>query len=439
MNLDLDLDPLNALAERIRVKRARIAVVGLGYVGLPLLIAAGNAGFETLGFDIDRDKIERLRSGRSYIVDVSDSDVASAVFGEFSSDPAVLTRADVLIICVPTPLTDRTPDLSMVRAAAELVAKHLQRGRLVVLESTTYPGTTEEVLRPILEMGSGLTAGKDFALGYSPERIDPGQSIHRVENTPKIVAGFTQRCRDLATSFYSQFVREVVTTSTTREAEMAKLIENTYRQVNIALVNELAVMAHEMDVDIWEALQAASTKPFGYMPFWPGPGVGGHCISIDPSYLSWRADQQMGQRIEFIEHANDVNNSMPKYVVSRIAEALNDSGKAVKGSRVLCVGVAYKAGVNDLRESPALIVAERLASRGAVVSYHDPFVPTVKIRGRELESTPLEDEVLESLDCVAILTPHPGVDVRMLVRSSQLVFDARGVTAGLDARNVVRL
>jgi UDP-N-acetyl-D-glucosamine dehydrogenase len=284
-----------------------------------------------------------------------------------------------------------------------------------------------------------LTAGEDFALGYSPERIDPGQSTNRVDNTPKIVAGLTRRCRDLATSLYSQFVREVVTTSTMREAEMAKLIENTFRQVNIALVNELAIMAHEMDVDIWEALQAASTKPFGYMPFWPGPGVGGHCISIDPSYLSWRADQQLGQRIEFIEHANDVNNRMPKYVVSRIAEALNDAGKALKGSRILCVGLAYKAGVNDLRESPAMIVAERLLSSGAVVAYHDPFVPEVSIHGRRLESAPLTPEELESQDCVAILTPHPGLDVTMVVRSSQLVFDSRGVTAGLDARNVVRL
>jgi UDP-N-acetyl-D-glucosamine dehydrogenase len=230
-----------------------------------------------------------------------------------------------------------------------------------------------------------------------------------------------------------------VTTSTMREAEMAKLIENTFRQVNIALVNELAIMAHELDVDIWEALQAASTKPFGYMAFWPGPGVGGHCISIDPSYLSWRADQKLGRRIEFIEHANDVNNRMPNYVATRIGEALNEAGKALKGSRILCIGIAYKAGVNDLRESPALLVAERLAARGAEVSYHDPFVPEVTIRGRRLESISLNQDILEGQDCVAILTPHPGLDVRLVIRSSQLVFDARGCTSGLEARNVSKL
>jgi UDP-N-acetyl-D-glucosamine dehydrogenase len=439
MSIEIGVDPLLVLAERIRSKQARIAVVGLGYVGLPLLLTAGNAGYETLGFDVNHEKIEQLRSGRSYIVDVSDSEVASAVFGEFSADPAVLSRADVMVICVPTPLTDRTPDLSMVRAAAGVVGRHLQPGRLVVLESTTYPGTTEEIMRPILEGASGLEAGKDFALAYSPERIDPGQSTRRLENTPKIVAGLSPRCRELATSFYSHFVREVVTTSTMREAEMAKLIENTFRQVNIALVNELAIVAHDMDVDIWEALQAASTKPFGYMPFWPGPGVGGHCISIDPSYLSWRADQQIGHRIEFIEHANDVNNRMPKYVASRIGEALNEAGKALKGSRILCIGIAYKAGVNDLRESPSLLVAEHLVSKGAEISYHDPFVPRVDISGLEYGSNALEEAVLEAQDCVAILTPHPGLDVRRVLRSSPLVFDARGVTAGIDATNVVRL
>ncbi|MFL5798044.1 MAG: nucleotide sugar dehydrogenase [Actinomycetota bacterium] len=439
MTLELGLDPLIELAERIRTRRARVAVVGLGYVGLPLLVSVADAGFPTLGFDADPEKIGLLQEGRSFIVDVTDYDVASVEHGRFSTDAAILTDADVILICVPTPLTDHAPDLSSVRRAAADVGRFLKPGRLVILESTTYPGTTEEVVRPILESHSGLEVGSEFALGFSPERIDPGQASHRLVNTPKIVAGVTDRCRDLAVSFYSHFVSDVVTTSSPREAEMAKLIENTFRQVNIALVNELAIMARGMGVDIWEALQAASTKPFGYMPFWPGPGVGGHCISIDPSYLSWKAGQQLGYRIGFIEHANEVNNRMPDYVVARIGEALNEAGKPLKGSRLLCIGVAYKPGVDDLRESPSLEVAERLAGRGARVAYHDPLVPRVELAGEERRSEWLTEEVLEGQDCVVILTAHPGLDVRMVVRHAPLVFDARGITAGLDAPNVVRL
>jgi UDP-N-acetyl-D-glucosamine dehydrogenase len=439
VTLELGLDPLTELAERIRSKQARVAVVGLGYVGLPLLLSAANAGFRTLGYDADPEKVGLLQNGRSYIVDVTDSDVASVEQGLFSTQPAILSDADVVLICVPTPLTDHAPDLSQVRRAAEDVGRHLRPGTLVVLESTTYPGTTDEILLPMLESHSGLTVGRHFALGYSPERIDPGQSSHRLDNTPKIVAGMTDRCRDLAVSFYSHFVRDIVITSTPREAEMAKLVENTFRLVNIALVNELAIMARGMGVDIWEALQAASTKPFGYMPFWPGPGVGGHCISIDPSYLSWKAGQQLGYRVGFIEHANEVNNRMPEYVVARIGEALNEAGKPLKGSKVLCIGVAYKPGVDDLRESPSLDVADRLADRGADVAYHDPLVPLVELRGTELRSEPLSDEVLERQDCVVILTAHPGLDLRMIIGRAPLVFDARGVTAGIDASNVVRL
>ncbi|MGZ4131982.1 MAG: nucleotide sugar dehydrogenase, partial [Actinomycetota bacterium] len=349
-----------------------------------------------------------------------------------------LAGADVIVLCLPTPLADGAPDLTMVRDAAETVAAHLTAGTLVILESTTYPGTTEELLRPILET-SGLLAGRDFALGYSPERIDPGRSSHSIHETPKIVSGLTERCRDLAVSFYSTFVQTVVTTSSPREAEMAKLIENTYRQVNIALVNELAVMAKDLDVDIWEALQAAATKPFGYQPFWPGPGVGGHCISIDPTYLSWRAGQQLGYRVGFIEHANEVNNRMPDYVCTRIAEALNDAGKPVRGSTVLGVGVAFKAGVDDLRESPAVQVLEALAAKGASIAYHDPFVGTTTIGGADLASVPLDAAALGAYDLVVILTAHPQVDVHALVQHARLVFDARGATVGIDAPHVVRL
>src|SRR3954471_4927202 len=404
MTLELGIDPLNELAERIRTKQARVAVVGLGYVGLPLLVSVANAGFQTVGFDADPEKIGLLREGHSYIVDVTHYDVASVDRGLFTTDSSVLAEADVVLICVPTPLTDHAPDLSLVRRAAEDVGRRLRPGRLVVLESTTYPGTTEEILRPSLESHSGLEAGRQFALGYSPERIDPGQTSHRLENTPKIVAGLTDRCRDLTASLYAHFVRDIVTTATPREAEMAKIVENTFRQVNIALVNELAIMAKEMGVDIWEALQAASTKPFGYMPFWPGPGVGGHCISIDPSYLSWRAGQQLGYRVGFIEHANEVNNRMPDYVAARVADMLNHAGKAVNGSRVLGVGVAFKAGVDDLRESPALEVVDRLVRRGADVGYHDPLVSTVELRDTAIESQRLSESVLEDQDCVVILT-----------------------------------
>jgi nucleotide sugar dehydrogenase len=364
----------------------------------------------------------------------------SALESRFDSDPATLLDAEIMVICVPTPLKHHAPDLSLVENASREVGRHLRPGCLVVLESTTYPGTTEELVRPILERASGLQAGCDFALAYSPERIDPGQDEYRLSNTPKIVAGLTDGCRDIATSFYAQFVREVVTTSTPREAEMAKLIENTYRQVNIGLVNELAIFARTLGVDIWEALQAAATKPFGYQPFWPGPGVGGHCIAIDPSYLSWRIGQQLGYGVRVIDHANEVNNRMPEYVVSRIGESLNEAGRAIRGSKVLGLGVSYKAGVDDQRESPSLTVLWRLAQRGAEVSYHDPYVPSIcRPGGGSLDSQELTQDLVASKDCVVILTAHPDIDYRMIVSHARLVFDCRGVTLGTNAPNVVRL
>ena len=435
----LDVDPLDLLAAKIREREATAAIVGLGYVGLPLLLGIAGAGYPVIGVDVDDDKIASLAAGRSHIVDISDSEIAALDQARFVDNPASLAEADVIVLCLPTPLTDGAPDLTMVLTAAEDAARFLKAGTLVVLESTTYPGTTEELLRPILE-STGLRAGIDFALAYSPERIDPGNYRERgLATTPKVVAGLTERCRELATSFYSQFVQQVVTTSTPREAEMAKLIENTYRQVNIALVNALAILANDLGVDIWEALHAAATKPFGYMPFWPGPGVGGHCISIDPTYLSWRAGQQLGYRVEFIEHANEVNNRMPDYVVKRVTEALNHAGKPVKASKILGIGVAFKAGVDDLRESPSLEVLEKLAKLGADVTFHDPFVATVDIAGSSLESAPLARETLAEQDCVVILTAHQGIDWLALIQVALLVFDARGVTNGLDAPNVVRL
>jgi UDP-N-acetyl-D-glucosamine dehydrogenase len=435
---DVRIDPLDVLAARLREKEAVVGVVGLGYVGLPLLLAVSGAGFSAVGVDCDAEKVNTLKSGRSYLADVPDSEVADLPEVGFATEPSTLAEAEVILLCLPTPLTDGTPDLTMVSEATRDVARNLAPGRLVILESTTYPGTTEELVRPILE-SSGLVAGKDFALAYSPERIDPGQHDYGLDNTPKIVAGITDRGRDLATSFYGHFVREIVSTSTPREAEMAKLIENTFRQVNIALVNELAVLARELGVDIWEALQAASTKPFGYMPFWPGPGVGGHCISIDPSYLSWRAEMQLGYRSGFIEHANEVNNRMPDYVVARLGEALNDAGKPIRGSRILAVGIAYKAGVDDRRESPAVTVLQSLLGKGAVISFHDPLITQLKLGESEFFSQPLDDATVATQDCVLILTAHTGIDYRQLTRTALLVFDARGVTSGMDAPNVVRL
>jgi UDP-N-acetyl-D-glucosamine dehydrogenase len=431
-------EPLEALAERIHARHATVAVVGLGYVGLPLMMAIRDAGFPVIGVDAQSERIESLASGRSYIVDVTDSDVDGLAPETLSTDPTALLAADVILICVPTPLADHSPDLSMVRDAAADVSDNLLAGRLVVLESTTYPGTTEEEVLPILEK-SGLTLGEDFALAYSPERIDPGQRDHRVDNTPKIVGGVTERCRELATSFYGEFVREVVGTSSPREAEMAKLVENTFRQVNIALVNELAILARELGVDIWEALEAASTKPFGYMAFWPGPGVGGHCISIDPSYLSWRSGQRLGYRIGFIEHANEVNNRMPEYVVSRLGEALNDAGKPIRGARIFVIGAAYKAGVDDPRESPAIAVMERLAAKGAELSYNDPRLATVHVGGRTLRSQPVADDAVARADCVLILTSNDDLDVRQLASLGTMVFDTRGVTRSLNHANIVRL
>jgi UDP-N-acetyl-D-glucosamine dehydrogenase len=432
------VDPLDRLAERLRSGTATAGVVGLGYVGLPLLTTIHDAGFHVLGIDRDEEKIARLAGGVSPIADVTDAQVAGLEEGTFSAEPAPLADADVIVLCLPTPLTDGSPDLTMVLTAAEDVARYLRPGKLVVLESTTYPGTTEELLRPILE-STGLLAGRDFALGYSPERMDPGQSVNTLENTPKVVAGLTERCSELVAAFYGRFVKHVVEAKSPREAEMAKLVENTFRQVNIALVNELAILAHDLDVDIWEALRVAATKPFGYLAFWPGPGVGGHCIAIDPTYLSWRAGQQLGYRIRSIEHANEVNNRMPAYVVSRIGEALNDAGKPIKGSRILALGVAYKAGIEDLRESPSLGVIEGLLRKGAELSYADAYVSSIWVGGQELRSVQLDPPTLAEMDCAVILTAHADVDYEEIVRTVPLVFDARGVTTGMNADNVVRL
>ena len=441
--------PLDQLLERLDRRQAVVGVVGLGYVGLPLLVAAGAEGFDVVGVDADRAKVASLKAGNSPVVDVSADDMRWVERGQFSADSRVLIAADVVVVAVPTPLRDGTPDLTLVSAAMADVADVLRPGQLVVLESTTYPGTTEELVRPILER-SGLRAGTDFWLAYSPERIDPGTG-RTLRATPKLVSGLGPDDTAAAVAFYGTLVDEVVTTSSPRQAEAAKLIENIFRQVNIALVNELATIAPAVGVDIWEALDAAATKTFGYMPFWPGPGVGGHCIAVDPSYLSWRVEQQLGFGIGFIEHARTVNNRMPTYVAGRVAEALNGVGKALSGSRVVVLGLSYKPGVDDVRESPALAVLQRLIAAGADCVYHDPYVTSAVVAGRRstdfiradepvrLQSQPVTTELLATADCALILTAHPEIDYGHVVAASPLVFDAVGVTRDRRASHVVLL
>jgi len=425
------------LTDKIDSHLATVAVVGLGYVGLPLLVAAATEGFRVIGVDTDPGKVRALPEGRSYVQDVTDDELHALHELRVTNNNVVLRGADVILIAVPTPLVEGAPDLSLVQRAAEDVAEVLRPGQLVVLESTTYPGTTEEVVRPVLE-GSGLKAGRDFALAYSPERIDPG-SGRRLRTTPKIVAGVTPEDTRLVELFYRQLVDDVVVTARPRDAEMAKLIENTFRQVNIALVNELATIAPALCVDIWAALEAAATKPFGYLPFWPGPGVGGHCIAIDPSYLSWRVEQRLGFGLGFVHHARSVNNRMPGYVASRVSEALNDAGKAVKGSRVLAVGVAYKPGVPDMRESPALLVVQQLYAAGATIAFTDADVGRLHLDGDEVESSELSPDLLAKQDCVVLLAAPASIDIDSVIANAPLVFDAQGLTRGMHANNVVRL
>lgn len=440
------------LAGRIEARTATIAVVGLGYVGLPLLIASADQGFKTIGYDADEGKIASLCRRHSYVGDVADEQLARIERAVFTADPTALRSADVIIVAVPTPLRGGMPDLGPLTTAGAAISAALAPGQLVILESTSYPGTTQEIFQPLLE-ASGLQAGRDFALAYSPERIDPG-SGRTLRQVPKIVAGVTPEDTEIAALFYETIVDQVVRTKTPREAEMAKLIENTFRQVNIALVNELATIAPALGVDLWAALDAAATKPFGYMPFWPGPGVGGHCIAIDPSYLSWKVEQQMGFGIGFVEHARAVNNRMPAHVVGRIAEALNDRGSTLRGARLLILGLSYKPGVGDVRESPALSVLQRLLATGADCEYHDPHLPVVCVGGRratdlvrgEPHDPPLSmrsvlptTTLIQQADCVVILTAHPEVDYREIVANARLVFDAVGVTRGQRASNVVLL
>jgi UDP-N-acetyl-D-glucosamine dehydrogenase len=435
----LQVETPQSLAEqlhsRIQLRTARIGVIGLGYVGLPLAETFAWGGYPVVGFDIDADKVQKLMAGKSYIGHIASARIAELVgSGRFqaTTDPACFEEVDAIIICVPTPLTEaREPDLSCIVSTAQTIRPHLRRGHLVVLESTTYPGTTEDLLRPILEE-SGLVAGRDFFLAFSPEREDPGNANFSTRTIPKVVGGFNPASRDLAVALYSPIVEGVVPVSSTHVAEACKILENTYRAVNIALVNELKVVFDAMGIDVWEVIAAARTKPFGFQAFYPGPGLGGHCIPIDPFYLTWAA-RKHGIHTRFIELAGEVNTSMPQYVIQRVAEALNEQGKPIKGSRVCVLGVAYKKDVDDPRESPAFPILEMLQRRGAVVSYNDPHVPalpTMRHHNIRLRSQALTREFVAEQDCLVIVTDHSAYDYQWLVEHAALIVDTRNATAG---------
>ncbi len=412
-----------------------VGVIGLGYVGLPLAVAFAEAGQRVIAVDIDRAKVDAIQAGESYIEDISSERLAGVrdkiVAG---TDWAPLAEADAVLICVPTPLTpNREPDLSALLSAGQALAEVVRAGQVVILESTTYPGTTREQLVPLLEQ-SGLRVGEDLNVAFSPERVDPGRTDYTLRNTPKLVGGMTPECTERAAEVYGGICDEIVRVSTPEVAEMAKLLENIFRSVNIALVNELAILADRMELDIWEVVDAAATKPYGFMRFDPGPGMGGHCLPVDPFYLAWRA-REFHMATEFIELAGKINQQMPYYCVERIEQALNDVEKPVRGSRIAILGVSYKGGVGDIRESPALRIIEVLAARGAVLSYHDPYVPALPEYA--LENSPLDD-VLDA-DAMVLVTAHPDLDYEAIVSSARLFIDLRGKTRGLRVEDLVRL
>jgi UDP-N-acetyl-D-glucosamine dehydrogenase len=416
------------------VRKGYFGVIGMGYVGLPLAMEFCRAGYHVTGVDVDQGRIAQLQAGQSYIGDVPDADVESMVSeGLFcpTSEYAALADVEAMSICVPTPLRKtREPDVSYVVAVVERIAEILQQGQTVILESTVYPGATNDLVVPILERGSGLRAGEDFFLAFSPERVDPGNKNHRLPDITKLVGGINPVSTDQATQFYRNVFATVLPLSSAKEAEMAKLLENTFRAVNIGLVNELATMSHEMGIDFWQVIDAAATKPFGYMPFYPGPGWGGHCIPVDPFYLSWSA-RANGLETGFIDHAGHINDRMPDYVVQRVSKLLNQERKCLRDSNIFLLGVAYKRDVGDLRESPVLGIMTALERQGARIAYHDPYVPSFNYLGQEWKSQPLDTETLQRQDCVVIVTDHTCFDYEAVLRDGKLIFDTRNATRQL--------
>lgn len=428
----------------IENKTAKIGIIGLGYVGLPIVLRFCEEGFNVVGFDVDPGKIKLLEKGKSYIKHIPSEKIASFIKGPKASfkattDMSGLSKVDAVIICVPTPLSDkREPDLSYVEGTAREIARYLRPGQLVSLESTTYPGTTEEVLLPLFN-ANGLKVGSDFFLVFSPEREDPGRKDFSTKTTPKIVGGITAKCSKLGTLLYASIVEHIVTVSSTQVAEMSKLLENIYRSVNIALVNELKLLCDRMDIDIWEVIKAASSKPFGFQAFYPGPGLGGHCIPIDPFYLTWKA-REYDFSTRFIELAGEINTNMPYHVVTKVMEALNDRGRSLKGSKIMVLGVAYKKNVDDMRESPSMELIRILKDKGASVKYNDPHVPVALSHRKnfKMTSTRITADSLKRYDCVLIATDHAAYDYKWIVKNSALVVDTRNATAGIKSSKVVK-
>ena len=440
------------LIDKFQTRTAQIAIIGLGYVGLPLAVAFADAGIAVTGIDVDPTKVDAINAGRSYISDIPSDRLQQVAGGRrqaaggrsspipnsqsliATTDFGILTRCDAAIIAVPTPLSKtRDPDMKYVLAAGKAVAQYVHPGMLVVLESTTYPGTTEELLLPMLVESSGLKVGEDFFVAFSPERIDPGNKRWVVENTPKVVGGVTLACQEVAVALYAQAIERVVPVSSTQAAEMVKLLENTFRAVNIALVNEIAVMCDKLGLDAWEVIEAAATKPYGFMKFTPGPGVGGHCIPLDPYYLSWKM-KTLNYNARFIQLAGEINSEMPRYWVAKVVDALNGAGKPLKGSVVLVLGVAYKKDIDDVRESPALDVIELLRAKGADVRYHDPYVPTVSHNGYAIQGEPDLDVALATADCVVVVTDHSSYDWAAIGQKAKLVVDTRNVMVQTQER-----
>jgi len=428
------------LAAKIVDRTARVGIVGLGYVGLPLAVEFAKAGFSVTGIDLVESKIARINAGDSYVQDVAGAEVSALVEAgklHATTDFGAIADLDTINICVPTPLRKtKDPDMSYIVSACQEIAKFFHPGMLAILESTTYPGTTDEVVLPMLSH-SGMQAGRDFFLCFSPERIDPGNPRFQTRNIPKVVGGVTPACTEMGALFYAQALEKVVPVSNTQVAEMVKLLENTFRMINIGLVNELAVMCDRMGINIWEVIDAAATKPFGFMPFYPGPGLGGHCIPIDPFYLSWKT-RQAGIEARFIELAGYINSHMPHFVVEKIQNALNDRGRAIKGARIHILGVAYKRDIDDVRESPALDILHLLKNRGAIISFTDPYVRSIRIAGEDLFSTDLCVGA-SAADCVAIITDHTTINYQTALQEASLIVDTRNALRGFESHKIVRL
>jgi len=427
------------LEEKIRTRRARVGIVGLGYVGLPLAVEFAKAGFTVTGIDISLEKTALVNAGESYIGDIPTSTLRPLVESgklRATTDFSAVLELDTINICVPTPLRKtKDPDMSFIVSSCQEIAKHFHAGMLVILESTTYPGTTDEVVLPLLAK-SGLEVGTDFFVCFSPERVDPGNPKYQTSNIPKVVGGCTPACTEMGRQFYSQALEHVVPVSSTQVAEMVKLLENTFRMINIGLVNEIAMMCDRISINVWEVIDAAATKPFGFMPFYPGPGLGGHCIPIDPFYLSWKT-KQAGIEARFIELAGYINGQMPHFVVDKIQNALNDAGKPVKGSKIHIMGVAYKRDIDDMRESPALDVMLLLSRRGGIISYSDPHVPVLKVEGLDLTAAP--ESAAADADCVVIITDHSTFDYKSLVENASLIVDSRNALKAFQSPKIVRL